>query len=239
MKKVLKTTLLAASALALATGGARATLDIAFTDGSHVFTCADQTSCDLDGAAKNLLLVNTVVGDFRVTGTFATSSFGGHDNLEVSNLTIINEGPAAGTLTMVVGDTSFDAPVESIRESGSLTFNSNIGEAATLAFWADPLNGQPAGATLNVPGSLLFADAGTASVSPDSFSADHDGPFSSADPFSMTEWAELDMLPGATITGFNESMTSSVPEAGTWTMLVAGFAMLAAFGLRRKPRYLV
>jgi PEP-CTERM motif len=228
-KLLMTTTLLAA----FGATPAKATLDISFTDGTHVFTCADQTSCDLDGAAKNLLLINTMVGDFRVEGTFASSSAGAINNLQVSNLTIFNEGATAGSLTMVVGDTSFAVPVESIRESASLTFNEDVGEPSTLAFFASKLNTQPGGDPIVIPGTSLFSVSGSASVSPQSFSGNHDSPFSTLLPFSMTETATLGMLPGSTITGFNQSMTSGVPEPSTWAMLAIGFGFLGFTAIRR------
>ena len=97
---------LTAAALLAAFGAApaRATLDVAFSDGTTIVTCADQTACDLDGAAKNLLLINTVVGNFRIEGTFAASSSG---DLSFSNLTIFNNGATTGTLRLIVGDTDF------------------------------------------------------------------------------------------------------------------------------------
>jgi hypothetical protein len=124
------------------------------------------------------------------------SIMGKINNLSVVNGIITNTGTTPGTLTMIVGDTNFSAPVSSVRESGSLTFNNDIGESATLAFYGDKANGQPAGPSLNIPGTTLFSDTGTAMFSPDSFAADHFGPFSALMPFSMTETASLNMLPG-------------------------------------------
>jgi hypothetical protein len=51
----------------------------------------------------------------------------------------------------------------------------------------------------------------------------------------MTEGAALDLLAGGSITGFNQSMTSSavVPEPSTWAMIGIGAAFLT-FISRRK-----
>jgi hypothetical protein len=148
----------AAVGAAALTSPAHATLQIAFTDGTNVFTCADQAACDMNTTTGNLLRINTVVGNFDIEVTAAVSIMGKIDNLSVVNGIITNTGTTSGTLTMIVGDTNFSAPVSSVRESGSLTFNNDIGESATLAFYGDKANGQPAGPSLNTaPFAVLSA----------------------------------------------------------------------------------
>src|SRR4029077_14794531 len=167
--------LLAATLLAaFGASPARATLDVAFSDGTNVVTCADQTSYDLDGAVKNLLLINTVVGNFRVEGTFAASTAG---DLSFSNLTIFNNGATTGTLRLVVGDTDFAFPVTGIRESGSLTFNEGVGSSGTISFFADHANSQPGGTGLSTPGQLLDSFTDIVNTTPDSFAGTHDSVF--------------------------------------------------------------
>jgi hypothetical protein len=230
MNRLLLTTALLA---ALGAAPAKATLDVAFTDGTSVVTCADQTSCDLDGAAKNLLLINTVVGNFRVEGTFAASTSG---DLSFSNLTIFNNGASTGTLRLVVGDTDFTSPVTGIRESGSLTFNEGVGSSGTISFFADAANAQPAGAGLATPGALLDAFTDVVDTAPDSFAGTHDSAFAASNPFSMTEEASLTMVGGSNITGFNQAMETTVPEPSTWALMLMGFGGLLAFGrTRRRP----
>jgi hypothetical protein len=216
---------------------AKATLDISFSDGlGHTFTCADQTSCDLDGAAKNLLLINTIVGNFRIEGTFAASTSGKLNDLSVSNLTIFNNGATTGHLQMVLGDTGFSPPVSFTRESASLTFNNDTGGDATLAFFGDTANGQPAGPGLNIPGVELFSATGAVTTSPFSFAGTHDSAFSASSPFSLTETASLGMVPGSTITGFNLAMESGIPEPKTWALMAIGFGLLGLMGVRRSRK---
>jgi PEP-CTERM motif len=226
----MKNLLLGATFLALSGAPALATLDVSFSDGTHTFTCADGLACDEDGATGNLLLINTVVGNFRIEGTFALSSAG---DLSTSNLTIFNLGTGTGTLNMVVGDTSFAAPVTGIRESGSLTFNEGIGSSGTISFFADKANGQPGGPGLNKPGMLLDAFTDIVDTTPDSFAGTHNSAFATDGPFSMTEAATLHMVGGSNITGFNQAMETSVPEPSTWAMLGLGFISLAAMGWKR------
>jgi PEP-CTERM motif len=212
---------------------AAATLQIAFSNGAANFFCADQTACDLDGAAKNLLLLNTVVGDIKITGTFAASTTSPND-LSISNLTITNLSTSKKeTLDMAVGDTGFSAPTSFIRSSASLTFTNDNGGSGTLGFWADKADTQPAVNSTDLPGVLLFSTAETVTTSPDSFSGTKDTPFSASLPFSMAEGAVLTLNPGASITGFNESMASGIPEPKTWMMALVGFGLLGAIGWRR------
>lgn len=227
----MKTVLSAASALLLGAAPAHATLQIAFMNGGSSFFCADQTSCDLDGAAHNLLLLNTIVGNIKITGTFALS---GPDELSVSNLTISNLSALPQTLEMAVGDTGFLSPTAFIRSSASLTFLTGGSGSGNLAFFADHADAQPASNVSDLPGLLLFAAMGATTKTPDSFSGTHDTAFAASGPFSMSESAALTIPGGGSITGFNESMTAIVPEASTWTMMGLGFLGLAFAGWRSK-----
>ena len=152
---------------------------------------------------------------------------------------IQNTGATLGHLTAIVGDTNFIGPVNSVRESASLTFNSAAGSgASTLRFFADPANGQPAGIGLAIPGQLLFTASGSPTTNPDSFSGTNDSPFVAGGLFSMTETANLALIGGGSVTGFNESMqsTSAIPEPSTWAMMGLGFAAMGAFAWRRRVR---
>ena len=51
----------------------------------------------------------------------------------------------------------------------------------------------------------------------------------------MSESASLALRADGSITGFNQSMESTViPEPSTWVMLGLGFAALGLFGARRQ-----
>ena len=219
---------------------AHAALQIAFANsGGGSFFCQDQTACDLDGAVKNLLLLNTTVGNIRIEGTFAASSTNPNE-LFASNLTITNLGASTETLTMAVGDTGFIAPVKSIRSSASATFNSDSGAAFDLHFFADHADAQPAANAFDTPGVGLFDVNGVVAGNPDSASGTHDTAFIQlAGGYSMSEAAGLIVAPGASITGFNESMqAAAVPEPQTWLLGLIGFGLMAWLGRKaRTPRY--
>jgi hypothetical protein len=228
--------LLATVALAALASPAQATLQLSITNGAQTFSCADgQLGCDLSGGANNLLTVDTTLGGFFVQLTLAQSTFGVHNVLQLSSANIENNGGIPGTLTFVASDTNFVPPVGDILESASLTFNNNVGAgSSSVSFFADPLNRQGAN-PLNTPGTLLDSFSGTPTSNPDSFSGTHLSAFASNTPFGMTESADLTLRAGGSITGFDQSMTSSaVPEPSTWALLALGFGVLGLFGIRRR-----
>ena len=190
-------------------------------------------SCDQSGGAKNLLTVDTSIGGAFVQLTLTQSTFGKVNELQLSSSNIENLTGAPLVVTLLASDTGFDSPVRFIENSGSLTFNSNVGAPdSTLQFFADTLNRQGANPT-NTPGSLLESVSGAAATDPDSFSGSLISPFDANAPFSMTEGAALALRADGSVTGFNQAMQSGVPEPSTWAMLIIGFAGLAWAGLRR------
>jgi hypothetical protein len=238
MKSVL---LAAALALAFGSAPAHARLQLSIGSGASTFTCFDgELSCDQSGGANNLLTVDTTVGGAFVQLTLAQSSFGKVNSLQLSSSNIEDTLGVPITVTLLASDTGFVAPVTFVRNSGSLTFNANVGAPdSTLRFWADATNTQGANPS-NTPGSLLESVSGHALTDPDSFSGSKVAAFAAGGPFSMTEGAALVLRGGGSVTGFNQAMETGVPEPSTWAMLVLGFAGLAWAGLRRKsPRYAV
>lgn len=225
-----------AAALALIAAPASATLQLSIGANGSVFTCSDgEVTCDLSGGANNLLTVDTSVGGAFVQLTLTQSSFGAVNELQLSSSNIENLTGLPLTVTLLASDTGFTAPVTFIENSGSLTFNSNVGAPdSTLKFWADAANTQGANPT-NTPGALLETVSGHAVTNPDSFSGTLISPFDATSPFSMTEGASLALRADGSVTGFNQSMqTGVVPEPATWAMMAIGFAVLGLVGVRRR-----
>jgi hypothetical protein len=202
--------------------------------GASTFTCFDgQLSCDVSGGANNLLTIDQTVGNAFVQITLAQSTFGAHNTLQLSSSSITNAGLTPITVKLLASDTDFVAPVSFIRDSASLTFNDAVGSGQSmLQFWADHGNVQGANPT-NTPGSLLETVFGTPLTDPDSFSGSNLAAFVNGSSFSMTEGASLAMRGSSSITGFNQSMTSGVPEPSTWAMMALGFIALGWAAFRR------
>lgn len=216
-------------------GAAEARLQLSIGVGASTFTCFDgQLSCDVSGGANNLLTIDQTVGGAFVQLTLAQSSKGSLNELQLSSSNIENTGATPLTVRLLASDTGFASPASFINNSGSLTFNSNVGAPdSTLSFFADVLDGQGAN-PLNTPGALLESVSGHALTDPDSFAGSRIAAFDALGPFSMTEEASLVLRSGGSITGFNQAMESGVPEPSTWAMLLAGFGFLSMFGMRKR-----
>ena len=231
MKKILLTAaLLASTAIPAA-----ARLQITLNSGASTFSCFDgQLSCDQSGGANNLLIVDQTVGGVLVQIALTQSISGATNELQLSSSSIVNENGVPATIRLFASDTDFLGPVHAINNSGSLTFNSNVGAPdSTLSFWADAANTQGANPT-NTPGTLLESVSGHAVTDPDSFAGSLITPFSALGLYSMTEEASLTLRGFGSITGFNQSMESTaIPEPSTWAMLGLGFGSLALLGAKR------
>jgi hypothetical protein len=232
MKRLLMMT--AGAVALLAANEANARLQLSISANGSTFSCFDgQLGCDQSGGANNLLVINTTVGGAFVEIALAQSAFGAPNSLELSSSSIRNVSGAPITIHLVAGDTNFAGPVSFIRDSGSLTFNNAVGSgASSLSFFADKANTQGAN-PLNTPGVLLETVTGTPTTNPDSFAGSNLAAFSTLGLFSMTESSSLALRSGGSITGFNQSMESGVPEPKTWAMLIVGFGLMALMGVRK------
>ena len=226
----------AATALMLLAAPASARLQITLNSGASTFSCFDgQLSCDQSGGANNLLIVDQTVGGVLVQIALTQSVTGAINELQLSSSSIVNENGVPATIKLLASDTDFLGPVKAINNSGSLTFNSNVGAPdSTLQFFADTTNTQGAN-PLNTPGTLLESVSGAATTDPDSFAGSLISPFSALGPYSMTESASLTLRGLGSITGFNQSMESTaVPEPSTWAMMLVGFVGLSWGAWSRK-----
>ena len=229
LKRLLATT----AALTLMAGMAEARLQLSIGVGATTFTCFDgQLSCDVSGGANNLLTIDQTINGAFVQLTLAQSTFGAQNTLQLSSSNIENTTATPLTVTLLASDTGFTSPVSFVNDSGSLTFNANVGAPnSTLSFFADVNDAQGANPN-NTPGTLLESVSGHATTDPDSFAGSNIASFDASAPFSMTEGASLVLRADGSVTGFNQSMTTGVPEPSTWAMLVAGFSLMGLVGAR-------
>ena len=209
---------------------------------SPPLTCAPPSagSCVYGGAANNILTFTpepffyngvTVNGDiFTATGVPGAP---GIDSLNVSSLALINTNPYSVTVTLVVSDVDFAAPVSQFQLAGSGTFQATIGSTLTFNWWADPTNTQGADASGNTPGTLLDSFTTTATGEVQAFSTNLSGPFTATSPFSMTEEVVYTLDPGGELLNRGVGMVATtVPEPSSWVMLLLGFAGLGFAGYR-------
>jgi hypothetical protein len=231
---MLKRFLLTAAAATALASPAAARLQLTIDVGPATFSCFDgQLSCDVSGGAKNLLVIDQTVGGAFVQLTLAQSTSGAINTLQLSSSNIEDTLGVPLKVTLLASDTGFAAPTSFIESSASLTFNVNLGAPnSTLSFFADAANGQGAN-PLNTPGGLLESVSGHAVTDPDSFSGSRFTAFDASAPFSMTEAAVLNLRPDGSVTGFNQSMTSGVPELSSWGMLALGFGFLTFVSIRK------
>ena len=128
----------------------------------------------------------------------------------------MNLSGATANITFEAGDTGFLAPV-SVIEFGfaHLQQRGRLAGLFIVVFRRRRRRAGRAGDT----GHLLEQVFGTPLTDPDSFAGTNFAAFLANSPFSMTEEASLRLIAGGSITGFNQSMTSGVPEPNTWAML--------------------
>ncbi len=208
---------------------------------SPPLTCAPPSSgsCVYGGSANNILTFTplpfvyngeVVNGDiFTATGVPGAP---GIDSLNVSSLSLINTNPVPITVTLIVSDTDFAAPVSKAELTASGTFQATVGSTFTVKWYADPLNAQGANPS-NTPGTLLDTFSTTATGIVQSFSTNSTEPFSATSPFSMTEEVVYTLAPNGELLDRGVDMVmTQVPEASTWMMMLLGFAGLGLAGYR-------
>ena len=183
-------------------------------------------------APPPFVLNGVLINGELITATGVPSA-PGLDSLSSSALAAINEDNAVQTVTVIVSDIDFTAPVTHVVLTGSGTFQGSVGSTVTYKYWADPLNTQGADSAGNTPGTLLDTFTTTATGIVQSFSTNFSTLFTATEPFSMTVEATYTLRPfGELLSRGTAIAASDVPEPATWVMMALGFAGLGFVGHR-------
>jgi hypothetical protein len=195
--------------------------------------------CDYNGAGNILTLspapftLNGVIKNGELITATGVPGAPGIDSLSTSSLAVINTTGVEKTVTVIVSDIDYTAPVSSVEMSASGTFQATVGSTVTFNWWADPLDTQGADPTGNTPGTMLGTFTTTASGTVQSFATNLSKSFSALGPFSMTEEATYTLQPfGELLSRGTNMVATNVPEPSSWVMLALGFAGLGFMGHR-------
>ena len=162
------------------------------------------------------------------------------NQLTEGNILISNTDATAQTIKIIAGANGFTPGASEFKLTGTIGVISGLADlgvqyAVDSANTLNGLNETLAGAVIN-----SFDSGGL--TGPFSFSKNLTGFDSVLGPYGMAEELTLTLQPGASIFVQGASMTASaVPEPGTWAMLLAGFGLVGALGLRKRrvPRFAV
>jgi hypothetical protein len=233
--RLLLSVAMAGGAVAGLSAQAHATLQFSIGNGEASLTCADNTPCDSDPATGVISIPSISSPAFGVSASgINLTSTGGTGAPTALDAVVGSFSNASGqTLSgaFALGDTSFNS-VKQFRVSVSATWtNATADSELDVTWFADALNDQGANNPFDAPGSefanieLDSPETGNGTVNfSDTVSVDLSGPF------SLTLQGDLTLANGGTVS-VTESVVA-VPEASTWTMLIAGFAGLGIAGYR-------
>ena len=237
--KMLHKLLLTTALLAALATPAAARLQITLNSGGSTFSCFDgQLSCDQSGGANNLLIVDQTVGGVLVQIALTQSISGATNELQLSSSSIVNENGVPATIKLFASDTDFLGPVHAINNSGSLTFNSNVGapdRTLVLRRRDEHAGSEPSEHPRHAPRKRVWRG----DTDPESFAGSLISPFDAAGPYSMTE-----RRPDASRSGFDHGLQPINGDHGrsgaiTWVMMLLGFVGLGYAGRKHLRDQLV
>ena len=233
--RVLLSFAVAGGAVAALSAPAHATLQFSIGNGESSFGCVDNFSCDNDSAVGVISIPSVSSPEFGISATnVKLRSTGGAEAPAALDATIGSfSNTSGGTLSgaFALGDRSFNS-AKLFRISVSTTWtNATANSELDMSWFADPSNQQGANTPFDAPGNqfdsteLVSPESGNGTVTfSDTVALNVSGPF------SLTLQGDLALANGATVSA-TESVTA-IPEASTWTMLIAGFAGLGIAGYR-------
>jgi hypothetical protein len=225
----------AGGAVAALSAPAHAVLQFSIGSGESSFGCVDNFSCDSSSAVGVISIPSISNPEFGVSATdVLLTSTGGSSapaalDAKIGSFSNASGGALFGEFAL--GDTNFSS-VKLFRISVSTTWtNATADSELDVSWFADALNEQGASTPFDAPGTefdsteLDSPESGNGTVTFSDTVA-----LSISGPFSLTVQGDLALANGGTVSA-TESVTA-IPEASTWTMLIAGFAGLGIAGYR-------
>jgi len=212
-----------------------------------LFSCVDQTACDLNPTVGILNVGSQSISGVEIFGTFQTQEIattaGTINKLDTTSFNIVNTNDTTVPITIAVGGTEFSGPVETYTASGTTNFSSAVGSTFLLSYYADVNNTQGADSPTDTPGTQL-ENTGVQNVTLTSqaFAFNEAGAFIDANLFSMTLFATTNLVAGGTLTNrtqslLSEQVASPVSEPGTLGILGASLLGMGVLVNRRNRKH--
>jgi len=222
--------LLAAGAMFAAAPTAKAALVVNLNGGT---TITDNGAGDTDPATGQITNSSTVAG-FGVAITVAESNSPGTSSsglIQISSLSIKNQGAGQGSLTISVSDNNYTAPGTNgspmLLESdigGTFAKGSAAGDSVSFRSFVDPANVQPA--TVNGTAALSFSNP--SSTATNAFSGSNSVNWThGVGAYSLTGVATISLTSGGQVNLSGSTTASLVPEPASLSLLALG-GLLAA-----------
>jgi hypothetical protein len=210
------------------TAPAHATLQftLGFVGGEASFTCVDNSSCDSNPATGTISIPTISFEGITATDAkvWATAD---SLNFTVGSLTNDTDGPLNGIFA--VSDTDFSSNAGRFRTSFSTKWSNAPGSSIDLSWFDDSTNTQGANTPTDAPGILFDGISADTVTGSDTANFSNSGALAVSPLDSLTVQGSIDLAAGGTESA-SESVVIAVPEASTWTMLIAGFAGLGIAG---------
>jgi hypothetical protein len=207
---------------------AHAVLQFSVGTGSseQFFTCVDNSSCDSNPATGTISIPTISFEGITATDVkvWATAD---SLNFTVGSLTNDTDGPLNGIFA--VSDTDFSSNAGRFRTSFSTQWSNAPGSSVDLSWFDDSTNTQGANTPTDAPGIQFDGISADTANGSDTANFSNSGALAVSPLDSLTVQGSIDLAAGGTESA-SESAVIAVPEASTWTMLIAGFAGLGIVG---------